>query len=159
MFLSFGGKGSFMAFVYEIVQEKDYDFFKYMGLKNCWGTKPLMFLPGITTWTADKARNAFLVPIGGGMYDVPIYYDLWWNGYVVRLEVEDCRSEGNRRESFKLVWDVYKIYVPKAVLEKRDLIIKMIEEAMSVDQCGVEKANLNSIIVNMSNATVIEAEY
>lgn len=93
------------------------------------------------------------------MHDVPNYYDLWWNGYIVRLEVEDFRSEGNRRESFKLVWDVYKIYVPKAVWEKRDLIIKMIEEAMLVNQGGVEEANLNSIIVNMSNATVIEAEY
>lgn len=93
------------------------------------------------------------------MHDVPLIYDLWWNGYVVRLEVEDCRSEGDRRESFRLVWDVYKIYVPKPVWEKRDLIIKMIEEAMLVNQGGVKKANLNSIIVNMSNATVIEAEY
>lgn len=148
-----------MAFVYEIVQEKDFDFFKSMGLKNCWGTKPQIFLPGRSTWTADRVRNAFLVAIGGGMHDVPNYYDLWWNGYIVRLEVEDFRSEGNRRESFKLVWDVYKIYVPKAVWEKRDLIIKMIEEAMLVNQGGVEEANLNSIIVNMSNATVIEAEY
>lgn len=89
---------------------------------------------------------------------MPNYYDLWWNGYIVRLEAEDFRSEGNRRESFKLVWDVYKIYVPKAVWEKRDLIIKMIEEAMLVNQDGVEEANLNSIIVSMSNATVIEVE-
>lgn len=147
-----------MAFVYEIVQEKDYDFFKSMGLKNCWGTKPQIFLPGRSTWTADRVRNAFLVPIGGGMYDVPIYYDLWWNEYVVRLEVEDCRSEGNRRESFRLVWDVYKIYIPKPIWEKRDLIIKMIEEAMLVDQDGVDEENLNSIIVNMSNATCIEVE-
>lgn len=147
-----------MAFVYEIVQEKDYDFFKSMGLKNCWGTKPLIFLPGRSEWTADRVRNAFLVAIGGGMLDVPNFYDLWWNGYVVRLEVEDFRCEGNRRESFKLVWDVYKIYVPKAVWEKRDLIIKMIEEAMLVNQGGVEKAHLNSIIVNMSNATAIEVE-
>lgn len=148
-----------MAFVYEIVQEKDYDFFKSMGLKNCWGTKPQIFLPGRSEWTADRVQNAFLVAIGGGMHDVPLIYDLWWNGYVVRLEVEDCRSEGDRRESFRLVWDVYKIYVPKPVWEKRDLIIKMIEEAMLVNQGGVKKANLNSIIVNMSNATVIEAEY
>lgn len=147
-----------MAFVYEIVQEKDYDFFKSMGLKNCWGTKPRILLPGLSTWTADKVRNAFLVAIGGGCFDVPNYYDLWWNGYVVRLEAEDCRSEGNRRESFRLVWDVYKIYVPKPVWEKRDLIIKMIEEAMLVNHDGVDKENLNSIAVSMSNATAIKVE-
>ncbi len=76
----------------------------------------------------------------------------------MRLEVEDFRSEGNRRESFKLVWDVNKILIPKSIWEKRDLIIKMIEEAMSVNQGGVKKANLNSIIVNMNNATAIEVE-
>lgn len=147
-----------MAFVCEIVQEKDFDFFKSMGLKNCWGTDPKIFLPGRTEWIADRVRNAFLVAIGGGMHDVPLIYDLWWNGYVVRLEVEDFRSEGNRRESFKFVWDVNKILIPKSIWEKRDLIIKMIEEAMSVNQGGVKKANLNSIIVNLGNATAIEVE-
>lgn len=145
-----------MAFVYEIVQEKDFDFFKSMGLKNCWGTKPQIFLPGRTEWIADRDRNAFLVAIGGGMHDVPLIYDLWWNGYVVRLEADDFRSTGNRRDSFKLVWDVNKILIPKSIWEKRDLILKMIEEGMSVDQGGVKKANLNSIIVNMGNAAVIE---
>lgn len=154
----FGEKGNVMAFVCEIVQEKDFDFFKSMGLKNCWGTDPKIFLPGRTEWIADRVRNAFLVAIGGGMHDVPLIYDLWWNGYVVRLEVEDFRSGGNRRESFKLVWDVNKILIPKSIWEKRDLIIKMIEEAMAVNQGGIKKANLNSIIVNMGNATAIEVE-
>ena len=90
------------------------------------------------------------------MHDVPLIYDLWWNGYVVRLEADDFRSTGNRRESFKLVWDVNKIFIPKSIWEKRDLILKMIEEGMSVDQGGVKKANLNSITVNMGNAAVIE---
>ena len=76
----------------------------------------------------------------------------------MRLEVEDFQSEGNRCESFKLVWDVNKILIPKPIWEKRDLIIKMVEEAMSVNQGGVKKANLNSIIVNMGNAAAIEAE-
>ncbi len=145
-----------MAFVYEIIQEKDFDFFESMGLKNCWGTKPQTLLPVRSDWIADRGRNAFLIAIGGGMHDVPLIYDFWWNGYVVRLEVEDFRSEGNRRENFKLVWDVNKILIPKSVWEKRDLILKMIEEAMLVNQGGVKKANLNSIIVNMSNATEIE---
>lgn len=145
-----------MAFVYEIVQEKDFDFFNSMGLKNCWGTKPQIFLPGRTEWIVDRVRNAFLVAIGGGMHDVPLIYDLWWNGYVVRLEADDFRSEGNRHDSIKLVWDVNKILIPKSIWEKRDLILKMIEEGMSVNQGGVKKSNLNSIIVNMGNAAVVE---
>lgn len=156
--MSFGGKGNVMAFVYEIVPKRDYEFFQSMGLKNCWGTKSQIFLPGRSDWMADRAQNAFLIAIGGGMHDVPLIYDLWWNGDVVRLEVEDFRSEGNRRESFKLVWDVNKIFIPKSIWEKRDLIIKMIEDAMLVNQGGVKKENLNSIIVNMGNATAIEVE-
>lgn len=92
------------------------------------------------------------------MHDVPLIYDLWWNGDVVRLEVEDFQSEGNRRESFKLVWNVNKIFIPKSIWEKRDLIIKMIEDAMLVNQGGVKKENLNTIVVNMSNATAVEVE-
>lgn len=147
-----------MAFVFEKVPEDDWEFFESMGLKNCWGTKPQILLPGRSEWIADRTQNAFLVPIGGGMHDVPLIYDLWWDGVVIRLEAENYRSEGNRRENFKLVWDINKILIPRSGWEKRDLIIKMIEDAMSVNQDGVKKEHLNSITVNMNNATVLETE-
>lgn len=158
MFSSFGGKGNVMAFVYEIVQEKDYDFFKSMGLKNCWGTKPLIFLPGITTWTADRVRNAFLVGIGGGFHDMPDYYDLWWNGHTIRMEIVEA-GIGNYDVGVDMVWFINKVPIPKEIWQYKEEVMNMITEAFSVNMGWCRKECLKSITVNMSNAAVIEAEY
>ena len=132
--------------------------FQLHGIKKLLGSSPHKLLPGLTKWAADRARNAFIIPAGGGCWDVPNYCDLWWNGHIVRFEAEDYRSEGNRLESFKLVWDIFKVYIPKAIWEQRELILKMIEEGMSVNHSGVDKENLISITVDMRNATVVEVK-
>lgn len=75
-----------MAFVFEKVPEKDYKFFKSMGLKNCWGNGSFS-LSKDTKWCADRDRNAYLVRIGGGFNDMPNFHDFWWNGYAIPLPV------------------------------------------------------------------------
>ena len=45
-----------MAFIYEIIPEKYYEFFRSMGLKNCWGSDHLTLSEGDTKWSADQKK-------------------------------------------------------------------------------------------------------
>lgn len=135
-----------MAFIYEIVPEKDYEFFRSMGLKNCWGNGSLTLSEGSTKWCADRERNAYVVGIGGGYDDMPHFHDLWWNDHIIRLETISG-GNGNYDSGVDIIWFIEKIFVPKSIWEYRDEIVKLIDEGFSVDSDWCQPEYLKSISV------------
>lgn len=118
-----------MAFVYEIVPEKDYEFFNSMHLKSPLG-KGYVCLSRYTKWCADRENNTFLIPHGGGLGDTPNFVDLWYDGYIIKLETQQYgkRIEGN----VKVGWNVVKISIPESIWDKKKCIIDAIKEALNV---------------------------
>ena len=114
-----------MAFVYEVVPEKDKEFWVSLGIKNCWGIDLLRFATG-SVWCADRERNAYLIGVGGGMHDVPLMSDLWWNGNVIRIEWDDNQNTGNRRlpKGLSVVWNIHKIFIPPSIMDQKDTVVK-----------------------------------
>ncbi|MBQ6035629.1 hypothetical protein [Ruminococcus sp.] len=137
-----------MAFIYEVVPEKDYDFFISMGLKNCWGNDTLTLSKGSTMWCADRKRNAYIVYIGGGHDEMPFFHDFWWNGNVIRMETV-CGGKGNYKTGVDIVWYINKIPVPKKIWNFKDEIVDMIKEAFKVNSDWCMKECLKSITVNI----------
>ena len=116
-----------MSFVYEIVPEKDYDFFESMHLKSPFG-KGYICVTKYTRWCADREKNAFLVPIGGKMYDMPYFIDLWWNGCIIEMEVEEY---GKRVDGRVIIgWKVVDFPIPYDYWAKKDLIVSIAKEAL-----------------------------
>jgi hypothetical protein len=148
-----------MAFVYEVVPEKDKEFWVSLGIKNCWGIDLLRFATG-SVWCADRERNAYLIGVGGGMHDVPLMSDLWWNGNVIRIEWDDNQNTGNRRlpKGLSVVWNIHKIFIPPSIMDQKDTVVKMVEEAFSVDCDGAKKENVLSISVIMDNTIILTKE-
>lgn len=120
-------KGIIMAFVYEIVPEKDYDFFDSMNLKNPFG-QDYIYVTKYSHWCADRERNIFLVPVGGKLNDTPYFIDLWLNGRIIEIEAE----EYGKRINGKVIvgWKVVNIYIPYNMWDKRDSIVSVIEESL-----------------------------
>ena len=136
-----------MSFVFEIVPEKDYGFFESMGLKNCWNNDTFS-LSKDTKWCADRERNAFLVGIGGGHDDMPNFFDLWWNGYTIRMEVVET-GNGNYNTKVNIIWNIWRIPIHKKIWNKRDEIMALINEAFSVYSGWCEPKFLGSINVSI----------
>ncbi len=137
-----------MAFVFEKVPEKDYEFFKSMGLKNFWGTDSLSLSKGDTTWCANREKNAYLVAIGGGHADIPEYHDLWWNGHIVRMETLEA-GNGNYDTGVNIIWIIKKIPIPRSIWIYKDDVLQMINEAFSVDLDWCRAEHLKSISVKI----------
>lgn len=116
-----------MSFVYEIVPEQDREFFDSMHLKNPFG-KGHIYVTKHSHWCADRERNAFLVPIGGGMHDTPYFVDLWFNGAVVIMEIEQYGKRING--DVVIGWDVVDMLIPSKIWEKKELIVSIVEEAL-----------------------------
>lgn len=117
-----------MAFIYEIVPERDYDFFNSMHLKNPFG-RGYIYVTRHSRWCADREKNAFLVPIGGGMHDTPYFVNLWINGQIIVMKVEQY----GKRINGKVIigWDVVDILIPIEVWKNRKLIVSIIKEALT----------------------------
>ena len=136
-----------MGFIYEVVPEADLEFLKAMKLKDCWGTRLLYVDEGIK-WCADRELNAYLVNIGGGYHEMPKLYDLWWNGKVVRIEVEES-GRGNIEVGVDVIWLVNSVPIPQDIWDYRDEIMKMIEDAFSVNQSWCDTEFIKSIEVRI----------
>lgn len=138
-----------MGFVYEVVPEKDTEFFESMGLKNCWGNSELLFLAGHTEWCADRERGAYLVAIGGGYHgEMPEFYDLWWKGNVIRIEAVRG-GEGSYETGVDIIWFINRVPVPEKIWESKDEIMEMIKEAFAVNSDWCKKQFLKSITVKI----------
>lgn len=136
-----------MAFVFEKVPEADWDFFRSMGLKDCWGIRSFN-LTKRSKWCADRERNVYLVGIGGGYHDMPHFYDLWWNGYTIRMEVVET-GDGNYNTKVNIIWNILRIPIPKGIWNKRDEIIDLITEAFSVYSGWCKPKFIGSITVSI----------
>ena len=137
-----------MGFVYEVVPEEDREFFKSMGLKDCWGIK-LLNLSKYTKWCADRERNIFLVNIGGGYRDMPRYYDLWWNGNVIRVEVEEG-GRGSYDVGVDIVWNINRVPIPASMWKYKEDIMKSLQEAFLINLGWCEEEFLRTISVKMN---------
>lgn len=145
-----------MAFIYEIVPEKDYEFFRSMGLKNCWGNGSLTLSEGSTKWCADRERNAYVVGIGGGYDDMPHFHDLWWNDHIIRMETISG-GNGNYDVGVDIIWFINKILIPRKVWNLKKDIVKMISEAFSINNDWCRTEYLKSIHVKINcEPTIME---
>ena len=83
-----------MAFVYEKVREEDKELFYSIGWKK-WDLEPVT---RTFEWCIDKENKIYMRGAGGGMHDLPYYYDMCYGNRIIRIEMGGARSEGDRQE-------------------------------------------------------------
>ena len=89
------------------------------------------------TWTISADRTAVFNSAGGGSFEIPEMYDLYFAGHRIRLE---CGGAGERSQWFedldsstrKVTFLVTDLHVPPALAERRDALLAMIAEAFAV---------------------------
>lgn len=118
-----------MAFIYEIVPEKDYAFFNSMHLKSPLG-KGYICLSKYTKWCADKENNVYLIPHGGGLGDTPHFADLWYDGCIINIEIKQYGKRING--SVMVGWNVINLFIPEKIQNKTNFIVDIIKKALSV---------------------------
>lgn len=79
---------------------------------------------------------------------MPNYYDLWWNGHTIRMEIGDG-GNGNYNVGVDLVWFIHKIPIPKEIWQYKEEIMNMITDAFSVNEGWCRKECLKSITVKV----------
>lgn len=79
---------------------------------------------------------------------MPNYYDLWWNGHTIRMEIGDG-GNGNYNVGVDLVWFIHKISIPKEIWQYKGEIMNMITDAFSVNEGWCRKECLKSITVKV----------
>ncbi|MDE7400257.1 MAG: hypothetical protein K2N06_12130 [Oscillospiraceae bacterium] len=77
---------------------------------------------------------------------MPNYYDLWWNGYTIHMEVGEGGG-GSYDTKVDFIWNIWKIPVPKKIWDKKNEIVELITEAFSVCSGWCEPRFLGSISV------------
>ncbi len=118
-----------MDFIYEIVPEKDYDFFNSMHLNNPL-RKGYISVTKYTKWCADRKDNVFFIPHGGRLSETPYFADLWYDGYNINIEL---KQYGKRINGIvNAGWEVINIFIPERVWDKKCYIVDLIKKALTV---------------------------
>lgn len=117
-----------MAFVYEIVPEKDYTFFNSMHLKSPLG-KGYISLSKHTKWCADRESNVFFVPLGGRLSDTPFFADLWYDDCATRIELKQYGKRIN--DNVMVGWNAVNLFIPERIWDKKDYVVCAVKSALT----------------------------
>ena len=77
-----------MAFVCEKIPSEDLEYVRSLGIKNWSGHGFKRFFEGISGWSIDRNRQAFLIGLGGGYDDMPYFWAFLYKGIECRIEQE-----------------------------------------------------------------------
>lgn len=145
-----------MAFIYGKVGEENRELWESIGWKN-WGDEKMTFSRH-DRWSADKERNIYMQPIGG-FIDMPDYYDLFFEGRIVRMEVF-CWTQGNRAEGVVFCWKIKRIYIPKSIWNKKEQVIHEINNSFKVVHNLTPIENVKEINVEIQcEPECVEVDY
>lgn len=147
-----------MAFVYEEVGEENRGLWDSIGWKD-WGERTPVIFRDTRKWCIDKERNIFMLPIGC-FIDTPYYYDLAFDGRIVRMVWIAGGGGGNLKDGFDLVWKIGRIYIPKSLWSERENVLQAIKEAFGVYRGGHKIEKVKSISVEICyEPECVEADY
>lgn len=52
------------------------------------------------------------------MHDLPLFYDLWWNGIITRVEVQKG-SKGSVAVGVDVIWNIMKVPISEELWGKK----------------------------------------
>lgn len=142
-----------MAFVNEFVSEEDvkkYDLDKIWDIYHPFskGEPPLGFR---YTWTIDKEKNIFLIPVASGReeYSNRVTCVLWWNGTRLTIKI-DLAAESSSKLSdtpFKRIWELVEVCQRTDFSEPREKVISILKEALiTYGYRGADRQISNTIV-------------
>lgn len=105
-------------------------------------------------WAIDREKEYIIFPMGGGAFEIPEGMGLYMDNAVIEMWVKD-KEEGNRQNvGLKVEWSIYRIKVPKILLEKghkSEEIINEIKRAFyGLGTSGVKRENITEVTVEIN---------
>jgi len=140
-----------MAFVYEVIPEKDKKYLKSLGIKSWSGAQLHPFSKG-EKWCIDRERNAFSIALGGGREDAPLVWSFWWNNQEFRIELYE-KTTGDIKNGYQINWNITRIHFPIENFDKQFELLKLIEESFLIDTGyrNIEYVKSISVVIECSS--------
>ena len=139
-----------MTFVSEeIIKEEDVQYFNSLHLLDI-TKRPLKPY----WWAIDRENKCFIFPMGGGTFEIPRGMGLYLENQVIEMWVNKKTQGRYYNNDYKVFWEVYRIKVPKQLLEKGykdNTILQIIQEAFhGLGTSGVKRSNIIEVTVDIS---------
>ena len=137
-----------MAFVCEKIPSEDLEYVRSLGIKNWSGHGFKRFFEGISGWSIDRSRQAFLIGLGGGYDDMPHFWTFLYKGLECRIEQE---MEIMQTTEGKKIMRISRVIIPNDLSTQKDEILEMILEAFEAmikyDERSLgRKINMDTVI-------------
>ena len=144
-----------MAFVFEKIPSEDLEYVRSLGIKDWSGYDLERFFEGISRWSIDRNRQAFLIGLGGGYDDMPLFKAFLYKGIECRIEQE---KEIKQTSEGKRIVRISRVIIPCDLSEQKDEILEMILEDFDVVKKNDEislgrKVDIETVI---DDKTIIE---
>lgn len=128
-----------MAFVFEKVPEKDWNYFNSFNI-NYHGKH--FYADEYTQWAADKEREIYLIWLPCGGLEMPNVYALVWKSNVIFIETEERPTyiTKDNKQIREMRWLIERISIPRGIDLKRSEILAAINEA-GKSMCVLSKSD------------------
>ena len=120
-----------MAFTFEIISSEDLKYVRSLGIKDCTGHGLKHFPEGLSGWSIDRNRQAFLIGLGGGYKDMPHFLAFLYKGLECRVEEEQEIKQTPEGKKFNRI---SRVIIPYELSTHKDDILTMILEAFDAQK-------------------------
>ena len=120
-----------MAFIFEKIPSEDIEYVGSLGIKDYTGHRLKHFFEGISGWSIDRSRQAFLTALGGGYKDMPYFWAFLYKGIECRVEEE---TEIMKTTEGKKIMRISRVIIPYELSTQKDDILTMILEAFDAEK-------------------------
>jgi len=103
-------------------------------------------------WTIDRERNAYLVPLGGGLGEIPGVFGLVWNDAIISFQaVRELKLGMDKSgKEIVLIWNIPTIVLPKSLHTQKDAIKQLIIDALDAYGLLSDRKGVDSVVINFA---------
>jgi hypothetical protein len=106
-------------------------------------------------WTADAQRGFYLVNLGGGSFEIPLFFVLVVPGGVIELEGRRAAGGNVEAGTAHVAWQITAVRIPRALASQVTGLLSVVREALVANGIYFKSVPEQRVQIELPSPTLV----